>query len=187
MFEDFNAPPPYDGWGGAKQKNKHAYPGRERYIQTGFTCLHCGAYVLTLPGISGVQNRNHCPFCLWSRHVDHLQAGDRMSACKASMQPIGLALKPGRNKYACRAKGELMLIHRCSECGKLSINRIAADDQAEMVIRIYSVSLALDDETHQDLKLADIQILSSADECTVLDQLYGLQYERISHSSREEI
>jgi hypothetical protein len=46
-----------------------------------------------------VRNRNHCPYCLWSRCLDLFRAGDRLSACKAPMQPVGLALKHTRKKY----------------------------------------------------------------------------------------
>ena len=33
---------------------------------SGFTCAHCGREVEAL----GYTSRNHCPFCLWSLHVD---------------------------------------------------------------------------------------------------------------------
>ncbi len=75
-----------------------------------------------------------------------------MSACKAIMQPIGLTVKRGRNKYGEGMFGELMLIHRCSECGKLSINRIAADDQTERLMEIFFSSLGLDSSTQHQLE-----------------------------------
>ena len=34
-----------------------------------------------------------------------------------------------------------MLIHRCSECGKISINRIAADDIAESLFGLFANAL----------------------------------------------
>jgi hypothetical protein len=46
-------------------------------INADFTCKHCGAFVSALSVASGVINRNHCPFCLYSRHVDLFKAGDR--------------------------------------------------------------------------------------------------------------
>jgi hypothetical protein len=124
--------------------------------------------------ISGVQNRNHCPFCLWSRHVDYLRPGDRMSACKAVMQPIALTVKHTRNKYAGRITGELMLVHRCNDCSKLSINRIAADDQASMIEHVFRASLSLDAEILDDLKLARIDPLEVNDKIMLFTQLYGL-------------
>src|SRR5512139_2755149 len=105
-------------------------PARERSFGD-FRCLACGYLVSAQPVVSGVHNRNHCPYCLWSRHLDLYEAGDRLAACKAGMRPVGLTLKRSRDKYGGQAAGELMLVHQCSECGKLSINRIAADDDDE--------------------------------------------------------
>ncbi len=42
-----------------------------------FTCGHCGRRVGPLP--SGGRNRNHCPYCLFSRHVDAERSGERAS------------------------------------------------------------------------------------------------------------
>jgi hypothetical protein len=102
----------------------------------GFDCLHCHAYVDTAYNLAGVHNRNHCPYCLWSRHLDLSTPGDRLSACKAGMQPIGLTLKKTRKKYG-PGQGELMLIHLCAGCGSLSINRIAADDDPQTVWGVF--------------------------------------------------
>lgn len=139
-----------------------------------FICRQCQAAVYTHPMISGVNNRNHCPYCLWSRHVDHSQPGDRMSACKAIMQPIGLTVKRGRNKYGLETYGELMLIHRCRECGKLSINRIAADDLIERLMEIFWVSLGLDSPTQRQLEGSGIRLLQGEDVKLVVGQLHGI-------------
>ena len=140
----------------------------------GFKCRHCQAYVYAQPAFSGVLNRNHCPYCLWSRHVDHTQPGDRMSACKASMQPIGLTVKRSRNKYRAGLVGELMLVHHCNECGKLSINRIAADDQADSLMELYRGSLSLDVNTQDQLESYSIQLLQDEDVKLVVSQLWGI-------------
>ncbi len=174
MYQELDTYPPGFRWKKAKRKTIHGNRRQTNAAEGGFICQNCGAYVYTLASESGVQNRNHCPFCLWSRHLDHLQAGDRMSACKAVMQPIGLTVKPTRNKYACCAMGELMLIHQCSDCGKLSINRIAADDQAEAVTRIYHTSLWLDEVTRNLLADAGIRPLQGSDKKMLIGQLYGL-------------
>jgi hypothetical protein len=139
----------------------------------GFQCRHCQAYVYTQPMISGVQNRNHCPYCLWSRHVDHIQPGDRMSACKAIMQPIGLTVKRSLNKYGVEKAGELMLIHCCKDCGKLSINRIAADDQVERLMELYKGSLSLEANTRDQLDAIGIHLLLADDAILVVSQLRG--------------
>ena len=165
-----------DGLGQKKTKLKPCRwgIGLNPVPENGFWCKHCGAFVHTLPALSGVQNRNHCPYCLWSRHLDHLQAGDRMSACKALMRPIGLTIKPSHNKYASPCAGELMVIHQCSDCGKLSINRIAADDLAEVVAAVFRASLELDKALRHQLDLAGIKPLLQGDEILVNIQLNGM-------------
>ena len=161
-----------------KLKCKHSFQRgkRKRVPENGFWCIHCGAYVYTLAGVSGVQNRNHCPYCLWSQHVDHFQSGDRLSACKAIMQPIGLTVKPARNKYARSCAGELMVIHQCNHCGKLSINRIASDDLSEVVAAVFHTSLKLEQAIRQFLARAGIHPLLEDDESLVNLQLYGRNY-----------
>jgi len=141
-------------------------------LETGFTCKHCGGYVSTDYIASGVRNRNHCPYCLWSRHVDLVAAGDRLAACKAPMRPIGLSLKATRNRYA-PDSGELMLIHLCTDCEMLSINRIAADDVPEALFDVFADSLRLDVTARDRLKAEGIRLLLAADERLVRQRLYG--------------
>ncbi len=87
-----------------------------------FTCGHCQRYVGPLP--SGGHNRNHCPFCLYSRHVDAERSGDRASACKGLMEPIGVFERPN---------GEEVIVHRCVKCGFERFNRVGADDDEAQV------------------------------------------------------
>src|SRR5688572_30731078 len=75
-----------------------------------FRCARCRNIVSAAHLLSGVNNRNHCPYCLWSCHLDLFSAGDRLSACRGQMKPIGLTMKKGRNKYRLESGGELMLI-----------------------------------------------------------------------------
>ena len=149
---------------------------RKRSRDVSFECIYCEAHVYTQPMISGVLNRNHCPYCLSSRHVDHAKAGDRMSACKAVMQPIGLTIKPSRNKYGGLSVGELMLIHRCSQCGKLSINRLAADDLVEKLMELFYAPFELDPLTQQQLAASEIHILQRAEWKIVVCQLLGAHH-----------
>lgn len=66
----------------------------------------------------GTRHRNHCPVCLWSRHVDHY-TGDRQNPCGAAMEPIAIEV---------RDRAEWAIIHRCVACGELRTNRVAGDD-----------------------------------------------------------
>ncbi len=116
-----------------------------------FVCAHCGAFVCANAELSGVKNRNHCPYCLSSRHLDHYEAGDRLSACKARMRPIGLTVKQTNKKYGSAAQGELMLIHQCEDCGKVSINRIAADDDNDLILALLEQSGRLEGQSHEGI------------------------------------
>jgi DNA-directed RNA polymerase subunit RPC12/RpoP len=138
----------------------------------GFRCIHCREYVSTVRLLSGVGNRNHCPYCLHSRHLDWQQAGDRLAACKGSMQPVGLVFKHRCKRYGL-AQGELMIVHRCIECGKLSINRIAADDNSDQLLVIFQDSQHLERHVRAEIEGAGIQTTTLDDFTSVLDQLFG--------------
>ncbi|MFW5685529.1 MAG: RNHCP domain-containing protein [Spirochaetota bacterium] len=90
----------------------------------GFECAHCGRLV---PEQSlGTSQRNHCPFCLWSVHVD-IKPGDRSSLCRAPMEPIALWASDG---------DELRILHRCGGCGVIKPNRIAGDDSEDALAEL---------------------------------------------------
>jgi len=132
----------------------------------GFRCSHCHMWVVINPYI-GTANRNHCNICLWSRHVD-IQKGDRLSECRGGMRPICLTLKhEGFGRV-----GELMLVHECCSCGKLSINRIARDDFEDEVMHIFEQSHELDSRMRQQLEQEAIEPLDDVGE--VRRQLFGM-------------
>ena len=137
-----------------------------------FRCAHCQHIVSSAHLLSGVNNRNHCPYCLWSRHLDLYTAGDRLSACKAPMQPLVLTTKRSRNKYGC-GHGELMLVHLCTGCGNISINRIAADDDAGTLLEIFDTSLALPTRTLKLLLENEIEVLAPNSLSVLQLQLVG--------------
>jgi hypothetical protein len=153
-------------------------PGKMNITSRDFVCGHCGAFVSTDVGLSGVCNRNHCPYCLSSRHLDLFEAGDRLSACKARMRPVGLTLKRITNKCVDRQQGELMLVHVCDDCGKVSINRIAADDVAEMILSVLEQSAELDSDTLDLLAQDGIVPLSTTQVDVVHQCLFGTACQR---------
>jgi hypothetical protein len=138
-----------------------------------FKCQHCGAYVSAARALAGVANRNHCPYCLWSRHLDLFDAGDRLAACKAPMRPVGLTIKNSRNKYARIESGELMLVHLCTDCERISINRIAADDVPQAIMEVYEASLELSDRLWFDDMTDGINLLGDQSFDIVYQQLHG--------------
>jgi hypothetical protein len=143
------------------------------YQNVDFRCKHCRYHVSANPILSGVSNRNHCPYCLWSRHLDLFTAGDRLSACKAPMRPVGLTLKRSRKKYGHLSSGELMLVHECIDCGKVAINRIAADDDVDLLLDTFECSLGLDRRRRSSLAESQILILGAGDEELVRSRLFG--------------
>jgi hypothetical protein len=142
-----------------------------------FKCRHCGQIVTSAHVFSGVNNRNHCPYCLWSCHLDLFESGDRLSACKGQMQPIGLTMKKSRNKYRLGSGGELMLIHECIECQTLSINRIAADDDSENILNIFQDSFLYGHQTRQSCEGQGIVMLGANATEMIYKQLYGQSIE----------
>lgn len=94
-----------------------------------FKCGHCRQFIGA--PIVGGRHRNHCPNCLHSKHVDGKTPGDRKSDCHAMMAPIGLLS---------RRNGEQVLIHLCLGCGKEDPNRVAADDNPPLLMRIEPVT-----------------------------------------------
>lgn len=138
-----------------------------------FRCAHCHVMVSGAHVLSGVNNRNHCPYCLWSCHLDLYAAGDRLSACKAPMRPIGLTMKLGRNKYRREARGELMLVHECTGCKALSINRIAADDDAGTIMAVFQESRGPGQQLHTLCQEHGIVMLKAEDAKILHAQLYG--------------
>lgn len=96
-----------------------------------FRCGHCGVAVsLDAPGTT---HRNHCPSCLWSRHLDRNAPGDRDASCPGGMEPIAVTV---------RGQGRWVLVHRCTDCGRLRLNRTAGDDNLLLLIRLAALPLA---------------------------------------------
>ncbi|WP_460057213.1 RNHCP domain-containing protein [Spirochaeta dissipatitropha] len=101
---------------------------RQKHIihtsQESFICIHCGRTVI--PAESATKNRNHCPHCLCSRHVD-IRPGDRRCGCRGEMQAISVYVQ---------SNGEWSIIHRCGECGVIKLNRIAPDDSETALLAL---------------------------------------------------
>lgn len=90
-----------------------------------FRCGHCRAEVSH--HAPGTAHRNHCPTCLWSRHLDDARPGDRAADCGGLMEPIAITV---------RGDGEWILVHRCAGCDRLHLNRTAGDDDPLMLLRL---------------------------------------------------
>jgi len=84
-----------------------------------FVCEHCGQTV------KGNGYTNHCPSCLWSKHVD-LNPGDRASNCGGLMRPVSFEVEAG----------DYYVVHRCLECGLAKRNKLGKDDDLDEVVRL---------------------------------------------------
>ncbi len=84
-----------------------------------FTCGSCGAR------ISGNGYTNHCPRCLWCKHVD-IQPGDRQESCAGLMEPVGTVMDHGRT----------VLVHQCTACNMTRKNKISKDDNIDVLIEL---------------------------------------------------
>jgi len=84
-----------------------------------FICEHCGHHV------TGGGYTNHCPRCLWSKHVD-VRPGDRAEVCGGLMEPV-------------RVEGtspEYVLIHRCMRCNLEKRNKVEPGDDRDALIAV---------------------------------------------------
>lgn len=63
--------------------------------------------------------RNHCPYCLYSKHLDEVFPWDRASKCEWLMKPTWIDYK--KNKW-------YMIIHECLKCNKTILNKTSEDD-----------------------------------------------------------
>jgi len=89
------------------------------------------------------------------------------------MRPIGLTTKRGRNKYASERDGELMIIHECTVCPKLVINRIAADDSATAIFELFEESCDSSAAFQARLETAGVSMLTAIDCDLVRRRLFG--------------
>ncbi len=89
-----------------------------------FTCEHCGKYVDKLYYTS----RNHCPYCLYSIHVDD-NPGDRKNDCRGMMKPVGVEID---------SKKGAVIVFKCSKCGIIKKNVSAKDDDYEKILKLSS-------------------------------------------------
>lgn len=84
-----------------------------------FVCDNCGQ------GVVGDGYTDHCPHCLWGKHVD-INPGDRAAKCGGAMKPIGVEEKGGNYRIG----------YSCEKCDHRFIVKMAKDDDMDQVIKI---------------------------------------------------
>ncbi len=93
-----------------------------KVIDEEFICENCGRQVPKL----GYSCRNHCPYCLYSKHVD-IDPGDRLEDCHGLLEPIGIESN---------SKKGYIIIFKCQKCGKIRKNKAAEDDDMDKIIAL---------------------------------------------------
>ena len=89
-----------------------------------FICENCNKKVSKL----GYTSRDHCPFCLYSKHVD-IYPGDRKNTCNGLLIPIEI------EKY----KDTYKIIYKCEKCNEIHKNIVAKDDDINKIIEISNI------------------------------------------------
>ena len=90
-----------------------------------FVCEKCGK------DVKGDGYTNHCPKCLWSKHVD-IFPGDRLEDCGGLMEPIDVLAKKG---------GKYTIVHKCVKCGEESRSALRDTDNFEEAVKIMERNL----------------------------------------------
>lgn len=90
-------------------------------IDESFVCEKCGKKVKKL----GYTARDHCPYCLYSKHVD-INPGDRNNSCKGMLEPVGIE----------KFKDSFKIIYLCEKCHKTHKNIMAKDDDMNKIIEL---------------------------------------------------
>ena len=84
-----------------------------------FICENCGTKV------KGNGYTNHCPHCLYSKHVD-INPGDRAADCGGMMEPIDIEQKDGN----------YIVVQRCKKCGFIRRNKTTSEDEFDAILNI---------------------------------------------------
>ena len=92
-----------------------------KMIDEEFKCEYCGCDVSKL----NYTARDHCPHCLYSKHVD-IMPGDRANSCLGLMKPVGI------EKY----KNTYKIIYKCSKCNQFHKNVMANDDNYDLIVKL---------------------------------------------------
>ena len=93
------------------------------------------------------------------------------------MKPVALAFKDYKiNPFTERSGGELMVIHQCTNCGKLSPNRIAGDDNEYRLLSVLKESLSINKGISNQLQNLGLELIVSKNKEEALISLFGINY-----------
>ncbi len=84
-----------------------------------FICDNCKKKV------EGDGYTDHCPRCLWSKHLD-ISPGDRRESCEGDMKPIMVKVTGGKN----------IIYYRCLSCGVIRKVKAVEGDSIDEIIKL---------------------------------------------------
>lgn len=90
----------------------------QKRVET-FVCEKCKTIA------KGTGYTDHCPRCLWSKHVD-INPGDRKSECGGMMEPVEVEVK----------RGEYIIHYRCIRCGYTHRVKASPEDNFEEMLKV---------------------------------------------------
>jgi hypothetical protein len=89
-------------------------------VKENFKCEHCGEEV------AGNGYTDHCPKCLWGKHVDREIPGDRASECRGLMEPARVLYE----------KGDYKIVYKCNRCNHDFKVRCDKNDDKELLLKL---------------------------------------------------
>lgn len=94
-------------------------------LDESFICENCKKEVKPL----GYTSRDHCPYCLYSKHVD-INPGDRQNNCLGLLEPVEIE----------KFKDTYKIVYKCKKCKQPHKNIIAKDDDMDKIIEISKIN-----------------------------------------------
>ena len=91
----------------------------QRTIES-FVCKQCGT------NVEGNGYTNHCPQCLYSKHVD-INPGDRLHKCQGLMKPVQILVQASE-PYA--------VIHECQICYHHQKTKLLDQDSMDTILTV---------------------------------------------------
>lgn len=98
--------------------------GRKNFLRKveNFICEQCGFEVI------GDGYTDHCPKCLWGKHVDEEIPGDRASTCRGMMEPTSAEFKIFNLKFKIK--------YKCTKCRHVFNVREGEGDDRDKLINL---------------------------------------------------
>ncbi len=84
-----------------------------------FSCEKCGFFV------KGNGYTNHCPHCLWSKHID-INPGDRLALCGGMMGAKSVETDGDTH----------IIVHQCIQCNYQKRNKVSKEDDFDVVLEL---------------------------------------------------